>query len=51
MLCLVCHKLDSGDPETGNSVDIKVMIHKGAEFNNVARMQKLRDLPYRPKRG
>jgi len=38
VLCLVCHNPDSGDPETGNSVDMKVMIHKihrGAELHEV----------------
>ncbi|UCD44232.1 MAG: OmcA/MtrC family decaheme c-type cytochrome, partial [Candidatus Bathyarchaeota archaeon] len=38
VLCLICHNPDSGDPETGNSVDMKIMIHKihkGAELHEV----------------
>ena len=28
VVCLVCHTPDAVDPETGNSLDMKVMIHK-----------------------
>ena len=38
MVCLVCHNPDAVDPETGESVDMKVMIHKihsGAELHVV----------------
>ena len=38
VLCLMCHTPDGVDPETGNSVDMKVMIHKihkGADLSEV----------------
>jgi OmcA/MtrC family decaheme c-type cytochrome len=40
VVCLMCHTPDAYDPESGNSVDMRVMIHK---IHNAADLQEVED--------